>query len=425
MKKHKKEEAGTVLIAFALFLFILLGFCALGMETGRWYMVRAELSKSVDAAALVAAKNISNPFVAPRTLAEEFAAANFPSGYLGTPGSGAGSVSFTATVIGNDKVQVDGSVSATAILAKLFGANLVPTSSRGIAQKKEVEIMLVLDRSGSMAGAPIADLKAAATTFVNLFLDTQAKDKMGLINFATSVTFARALGTNYVAPMTSAISSMTAVGATNTEDAIDQVDGPQGFTDQTGIPGDRRIQQFMIFFSDGRPTAFRGSFLKSGTTYDAVACVTGNCVSGDGGTTYGDIGRPLAEQWFGVSPTPTGPGTISVKCPGSNQTLPTMRWYIFDTDSVPGYHPTSTCIPDPALHDQTCNLATNLARAHASELKAKYIKIYTIGLGSNVNTTLMQALATDPSMYYYAPNSTQLTAIFQRVAQEIKLRLVQ
>ena len=31
-RRQKQEEAGTVLIAFALFLFVLLGFCALGME---------------------------------------------------------------------------------------------------------------------------------------------------------------------------------------------------------------------------------------------------------------------------------------------------------------------------------------------------------------------------------------------------------
>ena len=59
-------------------------------------------------------------------------------------------MTFNATVIGNDKVQVDGTVSATAILSRLFGVNLVPTASSGVAQKKEVEIMLVLDRSGSM-----------------------------------------------------------------------------------------------------------------------------------------------------------------------------------------------------------------------------------------------------------------------------------
>jgi hypothetical protein len=392
-------------------------------------MVRAELSKSVDAAALVAAKNISNPFVTPSTLAQEFAAANFPSGYLGTPASGTGTVTFSATVIGNDKVQVDGNVSANSILAKLFGANLVPTASRGIGQKKEVEIMLVLDRSGSMQGTPISSLKTAAVTFVNMFADTQTKDKMGLVSFATSVTVVRALGTNYVAPMVTAINAMSATGATDAEEAIDQADGPSGFTDQTGVPGDQRIQQFMIFFSDGRPTGFHTTILQNGTSYDGVGCVTGNCVNGDGGDPWTDFGRVNSETPYGLDPRSTGTGTGNVKCSWNTQAVRTTRWYIFDTNPVPNgsggnYAATASCIPQAALHDHICNLATNMALAHANELKAKYVKVYTIGLGSNVNATLMRSLATDPSMYYYAPGNADLTALFQKVAQEIKLRLV-
>ena len=169
-------------------------------------MVRAELSKSVDAGALIAAKNISNPAFPSHgdveDLAEEFAAANFPSGYLGTPGSGAGSGGLPrhggSRQQGNGKVQVDGSVSSTAILSRIFGYDLVPTSTAGVAQKKEVEIMLVLDRSGSMNGTPIGQLKVAAKSFVDNFQETQDTDKMGLISFSTAVTVDRALGTNYV-----------------------------------------------------------------------------------------------------------------------------------------------------------------------------------------------------------------------------------
>jgi hypothetical protein len=417
---------GSILIAFALFLVVLLGFAALATEAGRWYLVRAELSKSVDAAALIAAKNISNPFVSPRTIGLQFAQENFPVGYLGTPAVGfPGAVSFTVDTIGNDKVQVTGHVSSTPILAQLFGVNTVPTVSSSVAQKKDVEIMVILDRSGSMAGAPISDLKSAARTFVSFFSSTQDKDKMGMISFATSVTVDRPLGTNYVAPMTAAINALTAVGATNTEDAFAQAGGPQSFTDQTGVPGDRRIQQFLIFFSDGRPTAFRGSFLRGGTLYDGVACVTGNCVSGDGGGTYGDLGRPGTETWFGVDPSTTGNGNSSVRCSRNGPLTATTRWYVFDTDPVPGYAATANCIPDPALHDKICDLASDMAIQNANLLKASRITVYTIGLGANVNTALMQQLASSPTLYYHAPTSAQLQAIFQRVAQEIKLRLVQ
>jgi Mg-chelatase subunit ChlD len=434
MKRHKQGESGTILVAFTLFILVLLGFAALGIEGGRWFMVRAELSKSVDAAALAAARNISNPFVSADALALDYAAENFPAGYLGTPAAGAGSVRFTAQIIGNDKVQVNGAVSATAILARLAdsGLDLIPTSSMGVAQKKEVEIMLVLDRSGSMQGTPIANLKTASLTFVNLFAGTQDKDKMGLISFATSRSLNRAMGTNYVASMTSAINAMSAVGGTNPEDALDLADDAGGFTDQSAIPADRRIQQFLIFFSDGRPTAFRGNFRYQNTAYDGVAVVLGNCETGEHDI-YERLCSPTTGNDITPTPQPTGDGsTTRARCTvnGTTGNYYTTRWYIFDTDPVPNgsggyYSPTANCIPESRLHDQICNLATNMALAHAATLKANHVKIYTIGLGPNVNTAFMRSLASNPTMYYYAPTPAQLTALFQQVANEIKLRLVQ
>lgn len=433
MKRRKRDEGGTILIAFALFLVVLLGFCALGMEAGRWFMVRAELSKSVDAAALVAAKNISNPYVTPDALAREFAAANFPSGYLGTPASGAGTVTFTATMVGNDKVQVDGAVSATAILSKLFGVNLVPTASSSVAQKKEVEIMLVLDRSGSMGMGqerplPIDQLKTAASKFVDYFSDTQDKDKMGLISFSTAVTLDRALGTEYVTDMKTAISHMSATSYTNTEDAIDQADGPGGFTDQTLVPPDRRVQQFLIFFSDGQPTAFRGQFQYRGTDYDAVAvgAITGGTGDCDPSTyPTGELYNPVSGNAITNTATyPTGDGTTNrIRCTTNGALTYTTRWYVFDALPVPGYAATANCIPVRALGSQFCYIANQLALNHATDLKNKNVVIYTIGLG-NVDAAFMGAIAS-PNLYYHAPTAADLEAIFQQVAQEIKLRLVQ
>ena len=283
-----------------------------------------------------------------------------------------------------------------------------------------LEIMLVLDRSGSMAGTPITDLKAAARTFVSYLASTQDRDKMGLVSFATSVIVNRPLGTDYVAPITTAINALTASGATNAEDAFDQADGPGGFTDQSGVPADQRARQALVFFSDGTPTAFRANFLRNSTAYDAVACVTGNCETGDNGTTYTDLGRPTTESWYGINPRPTGNGIGSFKCPGSTQTLPTTRWYAFDSDPVPGYDPTANCIPDPPLHDQICSLAGAMALQHAQTLKDAGVTIFTIGLGSRVNTAFMQQLASTSDLYYYAPTSAQLQAIFELVARSLQ-----
>ena len=168
-----RNQRGAVLVTFAILLVALLGFAALATEAGRWYLVRSELSKAVDAAAMAGAKNISNPYVTVNTIAQEVGNENFPTGQLGTPISGAGSVSFTVTTLENNKIKVDGRVNAIAILARLFGIDQVATASSGVAQKNKVEIMMVLDRSGSMTGSPLANLKTAAKNFVDFFKETQ------------------------------------------------------------------------------------------------------------------------------------------------------------------------------------------------------------------------------------------------------------
>lgn len=420
MKALKKQEAGSILIAAALLIVVLISFVALGLDAGLWFVVRAELSKAVDASALEAAKNLSNPHVGALTLAGEFAAENFPDGYLATSTSGSGGVGFTAQLVGTDRVQVDGRAGATPILAQVVGVSRIPISSVGVAQKRPVEIMMLLDRSRSMIGGPFADLKTAAKSFLDFFQDTQAQDKVGLISFATSVIADRPLGTNYVTPMKAAIDAMESDGGTNIEDGLDQMDGPNGFTNQNGVPSDRRVQQFLVVFTDGRPTGFRGTFKNKGKVYDAVACVTQNCEEGDGGETYNNLCETSQETWLGIDPRGTGDGIHNATC---NSGKASTRWYIFDTHPVPGYPANATCIQDPPLYEHICDLASTLALQHAQELKAEGVTIYAIGLGK-ANSQFLGQLASSPNLVYYAPTSDQLQAIFQRIAQEIKLRLV-
>ena len=423
MKPHKKHETGTVLLAFALFLTTLLGFSAVATEGGRWFLVRAELAKSVDAGALVGAKNISNPNASALALAEDFCAENFQNGYLGTPGVGTGSVAFKAEMVGTNKVKVNGNASAVAILGKIVGFNLVPVSASGAAAMREVEIMLILDRSGSMAGTPMTDLKTASKSFLDFFVDTQAKDKMGLITFSTSATVVRPMGTNYVTAMKTAITAMTTDAYTNAEDAIDRADGPGGFTNQNGVPADARVKQFAIFFSDGRPNTFRWTFKNKNATYDAIAHCAGNCDPGELKSMSGQLYRPDVpnETQLGVPSLDTGDGVF----PGGKYGVSTTRWNVFDKYPAPGYAPDAYRIPTGPMHDQVCVLASSLAVLHAQELKDAGVTVFAIGLGNKINGGFLDAVATSPDQVYMAPTSADLQALFTKVAQEIKLRLVE
>ena len=126
-------------------------------------------------------------------------------------------------------------------------------------------------------------------------------------------------------------------------------DGAGGFTDQTGVPGDKRIQQFVVFFSDGMPTAFRDKFKYNNTDYDGVVYGQGssghaNCKTSD--YSYMSVywwpqpSRMAAEITVGVDPTVTGDGKATT---GSNRTVcisggnryPNTKWYLFQTTLVP------------------------------------------------------------------------------------------
>lgn len=413
---HTHKERGAVIISFALMLTILIGFLALGVEVGQWYLARAELSKAVDAAAMAGANNISNPFVNLTDLVVEIGNENFPPGYVGTQENGTDH--FTSSYDASDqKISVNGSATSVAALSRIFGMNLLPISASGAARKNRVEIMLVLDRSGSMKGTPLGDLKTAAKAFLDYFEDTQNEDQLGLISFGSGVTVNQRLGVNNVTAMRSAVNALAAKGATNAEDAIDQADGPLGFSDQTGVPGNARVQQYLIFFSDGHPTAFRNTFVRNNTTYDAVTAGTGQ--------TCGDVSGSLfwtdSENEMNIDPLPTGDGKTASQS-ACHQT--TVRWNVLDRYPIQGYTADSCNINRRVLAPFICSTARQMAIAHAQELKDKNIRIFTIGLGS-IDRELLSSLASGADYVYYTPTSDQLTAIFNRIAKEIKLRLVE
>ena len=65
-----------------------------------------------------------------------------------------------------------------------------------------------------------------------------------------------------------------------------------------------------------------------------------------------------------------------------------------------------------------------MAIDHASALKARFVKIYAIGLG-NADSAFLSTVASGPDYVEIAPSSSELEAIFRKIAKDIKLRLVQ
>ena len=84
------------------------------------------------------------------------------------------------------------------------------------AQSREkLDVMIIIDRSGSMQGEPLLDAKDAATTFIDS-LDV-AYDKVGLVSYSNSATLDTQLTTDFQS-VKNAIDNLTANGYTNIGD---------------------------------------------------------------------------------------------------------------------------------------------------------------------------------------------------------------
>src|SRR5690349_15802872 len=77
-----RNERGVALAYTAVLLAVLLIFTGLAVDSGRAYVVKAQLTKAVDGAALAAARNLNSG--SPCQEAMNIFRANYPGGYMGT-----------------------------------------------------------------------------------------------------------------------------------------------------------------------------------------------------------------------------------------------------------------------------------------------------------------------------------------------------
>ncbi len=143
-----------------------------------------------------------------------------------------------------DRIDCDGTLRVTLALA----------ASPDIASNP-TDIVLVLDRSGSMTGSPLANMKAGAKTFIDIIDEATdssqdgnigSGSRIGIVSFSDTATADTQLITS-VADLKSAVDSLTAGGSTNHADA---------FTKATELFDPLSTNaKVIVMFTDGKTTA--------------------------------------------------------------------------------------------------------------------------------------------------------------------------
>ena len=254
------SQSGFVLMYMAVGLTTLLLFTGLAVDTGRAYVVQAQLTKAVDGAALAAARNLNSGN--PRNEAAKVFNANFPEGYLGTTSvtdPATASDFFSSHVEAQNGVNVV-NVRAEATLPTTFmrlgNRDSMRLTAEGEAQRRMVDLSLVLDVSSSI-GWRWPAVRDAARTFVGSF--DAVNDRMSLITFGNGARVWDAMpstrGFNK-AQLIADIPNALPGGSTNMVEGL-----YRGWDEVRSVPaGQQSGLRVIVLFTDGASNSVPGDY---------------------------------------------------------------------------------------------------------------------------------------------------------------------
>ena len=455
---RRKTRRGYILLFSALTtIMILVPAAGLAIDLGLMYLVQTLLSASTDAAVLAGARALSRgsddatQHANAQATANAFFQANFPNGYLNSSNLQVSSLATTDSTYMRS-VATNASVVAPLVFMRVFGVNSVTLHASSTATRRDVNVMIIMDRSGSLANSgSCTPLKAAAVNFVEKF--SEGRDNLGLITFATSSRVDNAVSGTFKTQVESTLNSVVCTGATSSAQAL-----WQGYQQLVGLAQQGALNA-IVFFTDGRPTAVTESFpIKNNSNCSSRTAKLGVLTLGYNGTTpQNSMG--LYNQNAPAQPFSSDLTLISSKTScafASDQTrVSSDVQYAPATDywgnslTATAYRSTTTSGAglDVVSAQNVENFSTNAADHAALRIRRgdpdptqgnkslSGVTIYTIGLG-DVDDVLLKRIANDPSLspnpvaagnqgrYIYAADATALDLAFTRVASQI-LRLAQ
>ena len=181
------SRRGGVTIPFALAAVPLAVLSVAAVDYHRATMIKTGLQDALDAATLTVGRSTATTASAVQSLGDSAIKANlqsYPNTLLTTD----------TFVLNGNTVQSTAQVTATPLMAGVFGSKITVTAqSQVVRAVNALEVAMVLDNTGSMAGTKISLLKTAASNFIDTLSAAAATStnpnavKIGIVPFSMTV----------------------------------------------------------------------------------------------------------------------------------------------------------------------------------------------------------------------------------------------
>ena len=485
-KNMRKNQRGFAVIMTALTMLVCIPLVGLAVDVGVLYMIRGKLQQATDAAALAGARALANgattaaQAASAQAEATKFFNANLSAGYWGISNIQVPTPTVDSVSVPNYRtVTVNATITAPLYFLRVLGQDTTTIAAASQAGRRDVAMMLVLDRSWSMLQYPYQGTTPCvwmiqdAQQFLNYF--APGRDMVGLVVFGSSV-FTYPPTATFTTPdangntVSSLIGKIGCGGNTNTVEAM-----YQAYNQLVTVNSTTRAN-VIVLMTDGRPNGFTGD-------YTSLIKNPASCKVTSGGL----IGE--AEQWAG-GPYATGQTAglsiqMTTKLDASQDGSAPSNTSGCAMDSGLGWAPKTDLVQMPAtdIHgnsivgnysvnnpnapyggaadsrDVTSPLQIEVASVNALDNMGITIRqnailgtnIYTIALEGNApsdppDTLLLRKMANDPTMqndpsataqlywtqqnpgqtvgyFVDAPDAGQLSAAFNSIAERIVVRL--
>ena len=472
LRPRRTPQSGASLMLAVMSLIFLVPMIGLAVDVGMLYVVKARLQGAVDGASLAAARslNLGQTTGAQATSAKQNAVnwfyANFPAGNWFT-NSTLMDTSDTHAHVYDDAVNpnlrhvdVTASSHVPTLFMNWFGVRFTNIVAYGFASRRDVNAMLVLDRSGSM-GSSCNSLITAAKTFTGQF--SAGRDKIGAISFADNAylhsvpvtTFQADLGyINSFGTSNGELDTITCAGGTATPQAIALAYNELYKINQPGalnvivVETDGRPNTVTVNFWDGATAGISGSssctdannkrkgqggfaslaalpawtgghsMNAGGSGY--MADIPAGIIGGIGGTDTGNTTFLLFNSWTlsksnnynetpyysYPDPTATNGCAMSLKNLAAHNNISDLIW--LPTTDVYGnslinasYNTVSTSggHVSPINMTQIRNAAFNATDSIATRARTNAnlpVTVFAVGFTASVDDTILQRISNDP-----------------------------